>query len=706
MNEKNRIISKDELIEFTEDLLQKIKDTKISLDNEACYLIKESWYNKYIENENYNSINFPEFIYDFNDIMSCIKENNNFKFINKEFIYQLYDKKELRNIKLINYYTGNNSIIIELDKNKDNKALLIRDFTKKNKIKNKAFIIVFEDEYLTKEDKKKLFKKILSTQNNNEKDIIMNMIIPFKAYLILLEEFETKLENKINSYEENKNIYIETNQRLSNKRKELQNILMNKEEEIKNLIKEINDLKKENGINIKNIYLNDLNKREMIIKEKEKEINSKIIFLEDREIYLDNMIEENKKLIQMNNYLYKKNNELENEIYKKEIKLKEIISDLNEHEKEVEPIELYKSPTLIGLNNIGATCFMNATLQCLSQTKNLTNYFLKKANQDKILKKQNKNELQLCPVYLELIQNLWDENNMNKSYSPNKFMKVIESMNPLFKKGQPGDSKDFIIFILEQLHRELKKPVKNIIVNEPLNQYDKISAFNHFFSEFSKECSILSDLFFGINETTNICLNCKNYYESKKLVYPICYNYGIFNVLIFPLEEVKNMKINALQNNGQININNINRVSIYECFLFNQKSDLFVGENKNYCNICKQLWDSLYTSKIFIAPNILIIILNRGKGNIYNIKLEFNEVIDITQFVIEKDKPQIIYSLYGVITHLGESGPNAHFMASCKSPVDNKWYRYNDAMVNPINNIQKDIIDFGTPYILFYYKND
>ena len=402
----------------------------------------------------------------------------------------------------------------------------------------------------------------------------------------------------------------------------------------------------------------------------------------------------------MNNYLYKKNNELENEIYKKEIKLKEIISDLNKPKKEIEPIELYKSPTLIGLNNIGATCFMNATLQCLSQTKNLTNYFLKKVNQDKILKKQNKNELQLCPAYLELIQNLWDENNMNKSYSPNKFMKVIESMNPL------GDSKDFIIFILEQLHRELKKPVKNIIVNEPLNQYDKISAFNHFFSEFSKECSILSDLFFGINETTNICLNCKNYYESKKLVYPICYNYGIFNVLIFPLEEVKNMKINALQNNGQININNINRVSIYECFLFNQKSDLFVGENKNYCNICKQLWDSLYTSKIFIAPNILIIILNRGKGNIYNIKLEFNEVIDITQFVIEKDKPQIIYSLYGVITHLGESGPNAHFMASCKSPVDNKWYRYNDAMVNPINNIQKDIIDFGTPYILFYYKND
>ena len=33
---------------------------------------------------------------------------------------------------------------------------------------------------------------------------------------------------------------------------------------------------------------------------------------------------------------------------------------------------LYDSPTLIGLNNIGVTCFMNSTLQCLSQTKDLT----------------------------------------------------------------------------------------------------------------------------------------------------------------------------------------------------------------------------------------------------------------------------------------------------------------------------------------------
>ena len=72
---------------------------------------------------------------------------------------------------------------------------------------------------------------------------------------------------------------------------------------------------------------------------------------------------------------------------------------------------------------------------------------------------------------------------------------------------------------------------------------------------------------------------------------------------------------------------------------------------------------------------------------------------------MKKDYPLIIYSLYGVITHIGESGPNAHFVASCKSSIDHKWYRYNDSLVSPITNIQKEVIDFGIPYILFYQKN-
>ena len=163
------------------------------------------------------------------------------------------------------------------------------------------------------------------------------------------------------------------------------------------------------------------------------------------------------------------------------------------------------------------------------------------------------------------------------------------------------------------------------------------------------------------------------------------------------------MKNNNLSKNGfQSNYNNI--VTIKDCFEYSQKTDRFSGSNQNYCNICKQLFDSLYTQKIFASPNYLILILNRGKNNVYNVKIIFNEEIDLTEFVLQRERPRIIYNLYGVITHIGQSGPSAHFIASCKSPIDRKWYRYNDSIVSPIENLQRDVINFGTPYILFYQK--
>ena len=375
------------------------------------------------------------------------------------------------------------------------------------------------------------------------------------------------------------------------------------------------------------------------------------------------------------------------------------------------PLDIYKEPTLIGLNNIGAACFINSILQCLSQTKLLTNFFLKDSKYKIIMEnniaKQNKNLLQLSPIYRELIKMLWNKNKKGISFSPNEFMETVEKMNPLFKKGQTGDYKGFIIFILEQIHKELKRPInsQNQSHLEPLNHYDRKKTFNYFMNAFIKECSIISDIFFGFIEITSICLHCNDLCISKGLNCPIWYNYEIFNCLIFPLEEVKNFRNNYCINNN-IQINQNNSVTLNECFFFNQKTEKFTGDNRNYCKICNQLFDSEETSRIYSSPNVLILILDRGKDNKNNIKLNFTETLDLTQFVVFKDHPQMIYNLYGVITSYGQSGPNAHFISFCKSSINNKWYKYNDAIVNPVEDVQKEIINFGIPYILFYQKSN
>ena len=155
----------------------------------------------------------------------------------------------------------------------------------------------------------------------------------------------------------------------------------------------------------------------------------------------------------------------------------------------------------------------------------------------------NKSNCRLYSSFLELIQKLWDKNGP-KSYSPTEFMNLVNKMNPLFKTGQAGDAKDFIIFVLEQLHKELSISVysNNIINLEPLNQYDKNNSLNYFLKDFKSQISIVSDIFYGFNEATNECLNCKKIHNNKGLNNSICYNYGIFNCLIFPLKEVKNFK--------------------------------------------------------------------------------------------------------------------------------------------------------------------
>ena len=563
--------------------------------------------------------------------------------------------------------------IKEKDKNEENYKTQIKELKKSNNDLEK------KNEELT--NKKNEINNMMSDLSEKEKFIEKEMI-------------ELKKEKEKFEIDKNENIKIkQENEELITKNEELKKEIEKNKSELDKLLLSIEETNKNIRIPQNPLYQSFGN-----ISRRNSRNPQNPLFQSIDNDTLINYLDKNKEIKNKNSIIYQKpliKEKKEKEEEKKEEEEKE--------EEELEREEEVEKPILIGLNNIGATCFMNSTLQCLSQTKSLTDYFLNEKNTDRIINNniciKNKNDLQLSPAYHDLIKQLWDKNGP-KSFSPSHFMGVIEKLNPLFKKGQAGDSKDFIIFILEQLHKELKSPLSGINqIDIALNQYDRLNAFNYFFNDFKKECSIISDIFFGFNETTNECLNCKNIYNMNGLCNPICYNYGLFNCLIFPLEEVKNMKNINIQNNLN------NTVTIYDCFYYNQKSEMFTGENRNYCNICKQLYDSIYTTNIFIGPNNLILILNRGKGNIYNVKLEFSEIIDISQFIMQKDKPQIFYSLYGVITHIGQSGPNAHFVASCKSSIDNKWYRFNDAFVNPITNIQKEIIEFGTPYILFYQKN-
>ena len=153
------------------------------------------------------------------------------------------------------------------------------------------------------------------------------------------------------------------------------------------------------------------------------------------------------------------------------------------------------------------------------------------------------------------------------------------------------------------------------------------------------------------------------------------------------------------------NLNN-NFVDMIDCFDYNRKTERFFGENAMYCNICKRTTNATFQTLLYFAPEILIIVLNRGVGIQYKIHLQFSEILDIRNYFEQSIISGGVYDLIGVVTHMGESGASGHFIATCKSPIDNKWYKYNDDLVFPVNDFRTEILNYAMPYILFYQKRN
>jgi len=366
---------------------------------------------------------------------------------------------------------------------------------------------------------------------------------------------------------------------------------------------------------------------------------------------------------------------------------------------------------------------MNATLQCLCNIKKFAEYF--KYNKHLIqIYKNDTNKEKLCSAFKILLDNsypvefsqnyqiylsqnpnkpIYSGRNISKtSYAPENFKETISRMNPLFEGVAANDAKDLVNFLLMTLHEELNIPIQNQVDNNNgnmfMDQTNQLLMFNKFIQNFAQNYrSVISDLFYALNCNITQCGNCQK----------ISYNYQIYFFLNFPLEEVRKYKV---QNNNQFMNNNFNNfgnnmvnniVDIFDCFTYEQKINFMGGENAMFCNYCRQTCGSSMRTLLTTGPKILIIILNRGKGIEFNVKINFYQEINLNNY-IENKNLNWQYELFGVITHIGKSDMGGHFIAYCKEFWTNRWLKYNDALVSQVNDFKSEVIDFAMPYLLFY----
>ena len=331
---------------------------------------------------------------------------------------------------------------------------------------------------------------------------------------------------------------------------------------------------------------------------------------------------------------------------------------------------------------------MNATLECLSNTKELTEYFLKTYKKDTNKKMANE--------YYEVLKNLWNVNSNSVSYSPYSFKEVLSKENPLFAGIAANDSKDLINFLIERLHIELnvaKIEDMNKINNNEFYQSDQtneLSLLKEFLEDYTKKFnSPISNLFYGILETKSQCQGCS----------VIKYNFQIYSFLEFPLQQVNQYYFQQGKRPLVTKEGKNPDVDLYECFEYNRKVDLMTGDNQMFCNICNKLCNTYYSTTLYSGPNNLIINLNRGKGAVYECKVNFPSQLNILNY-ITYNAGMAVYELYAVICHLGPSSMSGHFVAYCKNRIDNQLYLYNDAIIT--KSTWKYQYNDGMPYILFY----
>ena len=118
------------------------------------------------------------------------------------------------------------------------------------------------------------------------------------------------------------------------------------------------------------------------------------------------------------------------------------------------------------------------------------------------------------------------------------------------------------------------------------------------------------------------------------------------------------------------------------CFKFMSKEEQF---QDTYCQKCGTIGLAKYRETIYSLPLYLIIILNRGRGNIFNCNVQIPEIFDASSY-IEIRSQNNNYELVGIVSHFGESGMGGHFIAFCKHSIDGKWRCYNDSIVTECQN--------------------
>ena len=345
----------------------------------------------------------------------------------------------------------------------------------------------------------------------------------------------------------------------------------------------------------------------------------------------------------------------------------------------------------LGLLNLGNSCYFNSVLQCLSNTIDLTKYFLKELfkkviNNGKANFFGTKGELSI--QYYNLINELWNSYNNNQDYiNPIKFKNIFCNKEKSFDNQDQQDAHEFLIALLNTLHQDLNRVInkKTIIFEEKKAKETDEEASNRWWEDYKKhDDSIIVDLFQGQYKSTIKCSSC----HKNSIIFDKFWTLG----LPIPLKKIQ-LQIKFFTNNyNYINLNiKVDDKTLIKDIIF--KAMISLDKNK-YINLAKKMdsKNDLYNYNITEVPekalynNIQIFELNKEHKIINIFSPNYDNIINKTDKY--KKIKEIPFDNMKYIDLINKSS-NSEFVLYEKD-LNSNMDNYIDIYTYPITEVERE----------------
>lgn len=348
------------------------------------------------------------------------------------------------------------------------------------------------------------------------------------------------------------------------------------------------------------------------------------------------------------------------------------------------------APGSVGLHNMGNSCFMNSTVQCLNHIEPLTQYFL----QDRHLADLNaQNPLgsggNVTLAYASLLKKMWSGD--YAVLAPRALKQTVAAFAPQFDNSYQHDSQEFCQFLMDGLHEDLNR-VKTKPYVEELEGFgmdDQEAAIESWRKHLLRHDSIIVDHCQGMHRSHLTCPRCGR--ESIK--------FDVFSSISLPLATTKKT----------------NSIKLEDCLEKFMEGEQLDERNAWYCPSCRQHVCALKMIALWSVPDILILHLKRftfdtcmTSGGMLRSKMDYTvdfpiEKLDLTKHIlgpIDENAPPV-YRLFGVSEHTGPTANSGHYTATVRNSIDSQWYRCNDSHVGRTSG---EASITGGAYLLFYQR--